>query len=164
MSLGTVKSMSRYQLGSETARPKDGLHVVQLPSRVGLFATPWTIACESSVPHHLQSLPKFMYIALMMPYSHLILWRPLLLLFSVFPSIRDFRSESAVLIRWPKYWSFIFSISLSIEYSGLISLRIHWFDLFAVQKTPFNLHSCLQITLLRSCTSLYTHQLLVFPT
>ena len=155
--------MCRYRLGNETARPKDGLHVVQSPSRVWLFATPWAIACESSVPHHLQSLPKFMCIALMMPFSHLILWCPLLL-FSIFPSIRDFCSESAVLIRWPKYWSFIFSISPSKEYSGLISLRIHWFDLFAVQKTPFNLHSCLQITLLRSCTSLYTHQLLVFPT
>ena len=79
------------------------------------------------------SLPKFMSITLVMPSSHLILWCPLLLLPSIFSSIRDFSNESAVWIRWPKYWSFI--ISPSNEYSELISLKIDWFDLFAVQET-----------------------------
>ena len=77
-----------------------------------------------------------------MPSNYLILCRPLLLLPSVFPSIRVFSNESALLIRWPKYWSFSFSISPSNEYSGLISLRINWFDLFAVQRTFKNLHHC----------------------
>ena len=81
-----------------------------------------------------QSLPKFMSTASVMPSSHLILWCPLLLLPSIFPSIKDF-SESAVCIRWPKYWSFSFSINPSNQYSGLISLKIDWFDLLAVQGT-----------------------------
>ena len=76
-----------------------------------------------------------MSVASMMPSSHLILWFPFLLLSSVFPSIRDFSNESAVHIRWPKYWSISFSISSSSEYSGLISLKIDWFDLLAVQCT-----------------------------
>ena len=80
-----------------------------------------------------QSLPKFMFIASVMPSSHLILWCPLLLLPSVFPSIRDFSNELFVHIRWPKYWCF--SISPSSEYSGLISLKIDWFDPLAVQGT-----------------------------
>ena len=82
-----------------------------------------------------QSLPRFMYIALVMPSNCLILWHPLLLLLSIFPSIRDFSSESAVLIRWTKYWSFSFSISPFNEYLGLISLKIDWFDLLVVQGT-----------------------------
>ena len=82
-----------------------------------------------------QSLPNFMFIASVMSSSHLILWCPLLLLPSIFPSIRDFTNESDVHIRWPKYWSFSFSISSSNEYSGLISFRIDWFDLLAVQGT-----------------------------
>ena len=81
------------------------------------------------------SLPKFMFIPSVMPASHLILWYPLLLQPPIFPSIRDFSSESSVLIRCPKYWSFSFSISPFSEYSGLISLKIDWFDLFAVQRT-----------------------------
>ena len=76
-----------------------------------------------------------MFIASEMPSSHLILWCPLLLLPSIFPSIRDFSNESSVCIRWPKYWSWSFSISPSIEYSGLISLKIDWLDLLAVQGT-----------------------------
>ena len=87
------------------------------------------------VPHTSRSLPKFTSIALVMPSSHLILWHHLLLLPSIFPSIRDFSNESAVRIRWPKYWSFSFSISPSSEYSGLISFRIDGFDLLAVQGT-----------------------------
>ena len=86
------------------------------------------------VSHHLQSLPKFMSIASVMPSSHLILWHPLLLLPSIFSSIKDFANELAVRIRWPKYWSFSFSIIPSIEYLGLISFKTDWFDLLSVQE------------------------------
>ena len=110
--------------------------VVQLSSCVWLFVTPWTAACQSSLSFTISwSLPKFMFIALVMPSSHLIFWYPLLLLPSIFPSIRDFSKELSVHIWWPKYWSFSFSISPSSEYSGLISLKIHWFDLLALQGT-----------------------------
>ena len=109
--------------------------VVQSCSHSWLFLTPWTAACHVSLSLSIsQSLPKFMSIASVMPSSHLILWCPLLLS-SIFQSIWDFSSESAVCIRWPKYWSFSFSISLSNEYSGLISFKIDWFDLLAVQGT-----------------------------
>ena len=87
-----------------------------------------------SVPHISQSLPKFMSIVSVMPPSHFILWHPLLLP-SIFPSIKDFPNESAVRIRWPKYWSFSFSISPSNEYSGLISFKIDWFDCLIFQRT-----------------------------
>ena len=108
--------------------------VVQLPSHVWLFATPWTAAQQASLSLTIsQSLPKFMSIVLVMPSSNLILWCPLLLLPSIFPSIRDSSNESAVCIRWPKYWSFSFSINPSSEYSGLISLKIDWCDLLMVQ-------------------------------
>ena len=86
-------------------------------------------------PYHLLELPKLMSIELVMPSNHLVLCCPLLLLPSIFPSIRVFSSELALHIRWPKYWSFNFSISPSDEYSGLISFRIVWFDLLAVQGT-----------------------------
>ena len=106
------------------------------PSRVQLFVTPWTAACQVSLSLTISwSLPKFMSIASVMPSSHLILWCPLLLLPSVFPKIRDFFSELSVSIRWPKYWSSSFSISPSSEYSGLISLKIDWFDFLTVQGT-----------------------------
>ena len=85
--------------------------------------------------HQCQSLLKLMSIESVMPSNHLILFRPLLLLLSIFPSIRVFSNESVLCIRWPKYWSFSFSISPSNEHSGLISFRIDWFDLFAVQGT-----------------------------
>ena len=87
------------------------------------------------VLHHLQSLLKLMSIQSVMPSNHLILCHPLLLLPLIFPSIRVFSNESALCIRWPKYWIFSFSISSSSEYSGLISFRIDWFDLLAVQGT-----------------------------
>ena len=104
--------------------------LVQSLSHVRLFATPWTTACQGSLFLTItQSLPKFMSIASVMPSSHLILWHPLFLLPSIFPGIRDFSNESAVSIRWPKYWSFSFSTSPSNKYSGLISLKINWFDL-----------------------------------
>ena len=114
--------------------------VVQSLSCVWLFVTPWTAARQASLSLTIsQSLPKFMSITLVMPSSYLILWCPLLLLPSVFPSIREFSVELAVCSRWPKYWSFVFSISPSDEYSGLISLKIDWFDLLAVQGTFRNL-------------------------
>ena len=107
--------------------------VVQLLSRVWLFVTPWTAAHQASLSLSIsRSLPKFMSIALVITYRHLILWYPLLLLPSIFPTIRDFSNESPVCIRWSKYWSFSFSISPSNDYSVLISLKIDWFDLFAV--------------------------------
>ena len=107
---------------------------IQSPSHVQLFSTPQTTECQASLSFTISwSLHKFMSVASVMPSSHLILWLPLL--FSVFPSIRDFSNESAVCSRWPKYWSFSFSISSSSEYSGLISVKIDWFGLLAVQCT-----------------------------
>ena len=114
--------------------------IVQLPSCVQLLATSWTVACQTSLSCTIfQSLPKFMSIESLMPSRHLILCHPLLLLPSVFPSIRVFSNELAVHIRWPKYWSFSFSISPSSEYSGMFSFKIDWFDLLAVQGTLKNL-------------------------
>ena len=109
---------------------------VQSLGHVWLFATPWTVALQASLSiTNSQSLLKLMSIESMMPSNHLILWHPLLLLPSIFSSIRVFSEESVLHIRWPKYWSFSFSISPSNEYSGLISLRIDWLDLLAVQGT-----------------------------
>ena len=108
--------------------------IVQLPVVSDSLWFPWTAACQASLFLTVsQSLPKFIFIASVMPSSHLILWCPLLLLPSIFPSIRDFSNELSVHIRWPKYWSFSFSISPSSGYSRLISLKIDWLDLFAVQ-------------------------------
>ena len=110
--------------------------VVQLLSCVQLFATPQTTALQTYLYiTNCWSLLKLMSIKLVMSSSHLILCHPLLLLPSIFPSIRVFSNESALRMRWPKYWSFSFSISPSNEYSGLISLRIDWFNLHAVQGT-----------------------------
>ena len=109
---------------------------VQSLSRVQLFATPWTTAHQASLSiTNSQSLFKLMSIKLVMPSNHLILYCPLLLLPSIFRSIRVFSSESVLCIRWPKYWSFTFSICPSNEYSGLISSRMDWLDLLAVQGT-----------------------------
>ena len=106
--------------------------VVQLLSHVQIFTTPWTAALQASLSFIVsQSILKLMSIESMMPSNHLILCCPLLLP-SIFPSIRVSSNESVLHIRWPKYWSFSFSISPSNEYSGLISCRIDWFDL-AVQ-------------------------------
>ena len=106
---------------------------VQSLSRVQLFATPWTAARQASLSiTNSQSPPKSMSIESMMPSNHLILCCPLLLLPSIFPSIRVFSSESALHIRWPKYWSFRFNISPSSEHPGLISFRMDWLDLLAV--------------------------------
>ena len=112
------------------------LSSVQSLSCVRLFATPWTAARQASLSTtNSQSLPKLMSIELVMPSNHLILCCPLLLLPSVFPSIRVFSNESALCIRWPKYWSFSFNIIPSNEQPGLISFRMDWLDLFAVQGT-----------------------------
>ena len=109
---------------------------VQLLSCVWLFETTWTAAPQASQSiTRSQSLLKLMSIELVMPSSHLLLCCPLLLLPSVFPSIKVFSNESVLRIRWPKYWSFSFSISYSKEYSRLISFRMDWFDLLAVQGT-----------------------------
>ena len=102
----------------------------------GSLRTPWTAARQSSLSSTIsQSLLKLMSIESETPPNNFIFCRPLLLLLSVFPSIRDFSNESALCIRWPKYWSFSFSISPFSEYSGLISFRIDWFDLLAVPWT-----------------------------
>ena len=109
---------------------------VQSLSRVRLFVTPWTAAHQASLSiTNSQSPPKPMSIESVMPFNHLILCCPLLLLPSIFPSIRAFSSESDLHIRWPKYWSFSFNISTSNEHPGLLSFRIDWLDLLAVQGT-----------------------------
>ena len=118
---------------------------VQLLSRVWLFATTWTTArlVYLSITNS-WSLPKPMYIELVMPSNHLILCHPLFLLPSIFPSIRVFSNKSALLNRWPKYWGFSFNISPSNEHPGLISFTMDWLDLLAVQGILKSLqhHSC----------------------
>ena len=115
---------------------KGELCSVQSLSCVQLFVTPWAAACQASLSiTNSQSLLKLMSIESVMPSNCLNLCHPLLLLSSLFPSIRVFSNESILQIRWPKYWSFSFSINPSNEYSQLISFRIGWFDLFAVQGT-----------------------------
>ena len=110
--------------------------VVQLLSHAQLLVTPWTLEHQTSLSFTIsQSLLKLMSIELVMPSNHLILCCPLLLLTSVFSSIGVFSNESALRIRYPKYWSFSFSISLSNEYLRLISFKIDWFDLLTVQGT-----------------------------
>ena len=112
------------------------LSSVQSPSHAWLLATPWTAACQASLSFtNSWSLLKLMSFESVMPSNHLVFCRPLLLLPPIFPSIRIFSNKSVLCIRWPKYWSFSFSISPSNEYSGLISFRMDWFDLFAVQGT-----------------------------
>ena len=108
--------------------------VIQSLSHVQLFVTPWTAACQTSLSFTIsQSLLQLMSTESVMPSNHLIFYHPLLLLPSIFPSIRVFSNKSSLTIRWPKYESFI--ISLSNECSGLISFMIDWFDLLAVQGT-----------------------------
>ena len=133
---------------------------VQLLSRVQLFVTPWTAACQASLSIiNIQSLLKLMSIESVMPSNHLILCGPLLPP-SVSPSLRVFPSESAVRIRWPKYGSCSFSISPSNEYSGLISFRMDWLDLLAVQGTLKSLlqHHRAKESILR-CSAFFIVQL-----
>ena len=109
---------------------------VQLLSCVQLLETPWTAVCQAYLSiTNSRSLLKLTSIKLVMPSNHLILCHPLLLPPSIFPSIRVFSNESALLIRWAKYWSFSFSISPSNDHPGLISFRMDWLDLLAVQGT-----------------------------
>ena len=109
---------------------------VSLVAQSCLTATPWSVGCQASLSiTNSRSLLKLMSIVSVMPSNHLILYCPLLLLPSIFPSIRIFSSESVLRIRWPEYWSFSFNISPSSEYSGLISFRMDWLDLLAVQGT-----------------------------
>ena len=110
--------------------------VVQLLSHVWLTVAAWTAACQAPLSFTIsQSLLKFMSTELVMLSNHLILCHPLLLLPSIFSSVRVFSNELVLCIRWPKYWGFSFSISPSSKYSELISFRIHWFDLLAIQET-----------------------------
>ena len=134
---------------------------VQSLSHVRLFATPWTAARQASLSiTNSQSLLKLIPIESMMPSSCLSLCCPLLLLPSIFPSIRVLSNESALHIRWPKYWSFSFNISPSNEYSGLISFRMDWVDLFAVQGTLKSLlqHHSSKASILR-CSAFFIVQL-----
>ena len=130
---------------------------VQLLSCVRLFATPWTSACQASLSiTNSWSLPKLMSTESVMPSNHLILYRLLLLPPSIFPRISVFSNESVLCIRWPKDWSYSFNISLSKEYSGLISFRMDWLDLLAVQGTLKSLfqHHCSKASVLRRSTFL----------
>ena len=132
MNKENVKKVNHTQTHTHTNTLE---YSVQSLGRVRLFATPWTAACQASPSiTNSWSLPKLVSIESVIPSNHLILCRPLLLP-SIFPSIRVFSNESVLHIRWPKYWSFSFSISPSNEYSVLISFRMDWLDLLAVQGT-----------------------------
>ena len=134
---------------------------VQLLSYVQLFGTPWIAAHQASLSiTNSWSLLKLKSIESVMPSNHLILCCPLLLLLSIFPSIRVFSKKSVLPIRWPKYWSFSFSISPSREYSGLISFRMDWLDLLAVQGTLKSLlqHHSSKASVLQ-CSALFIVQL-----
>ena len=147
---------------SETSKYLNLLHhSVQLLSRVRLFVTSWITACQASLSiTNSRRLLKLMSIESVMPSNHLILCRPLLLLPSIFPSIRVFSNESGLHIRWPKYWSFSFSISPSNKHPGLISFRMDWLDLLAVQGTlkSLLLHHSSKASILQ-CSAFFTVQL-----
>ena len=134
--------------------------VVQSLSHLLLFATPWTATCQASLSFTISwSLLKSLSTELVMPFNHLILCCPLILLSSIFLSIRVFSNESVLRIRWPKSWSFSFSINPSNEYSGLISFSIIWFDLFAIQGTlkSFLQHHKLKASILWHLTSVHDY-------
>ena len=134
---------------------------IQSLRHVQLFAIPWTAAHQASLSiTNSQNSPKPMSIESVMPSNHLILCHPLFLLPSIFPNIRFFSNESALRIRWPKYWSFSFNISPSNEYPGLISFRMDWLDLLAVQGTLKSLlkHHSSEASILW-CSAFFTVQL-----
>ena len=132
----SVISDSLQPQGLQHARLLPQFYLVQSLSHVQLFVTPWTAACQASLSiTNSRSLLKLMSIELVMPSNHLILCHPLLLLPSIFPSIRVFANESPLRIRWPKYWSFSLKISPSNEYPGLIFFRMDWLDLLVAQGT-----------------------------
>ena len=133
---------------------------VQSLSRVRFFATPWTAARQASLSiTNSRSLLKLISIESVMPSNNLILCRPLLLLTSIFASIKVFSNESVIRTRWPKYWSFSFSISPSNEYSGLISFRMDWLDLLAVQGILKSLlqHHSSSLMILKIPVALFSH-------
>ena len=131
-----LASRKLLQSTGSSAWHSEDLIVVQSLSRVKLFVTPWTAACQASLSFTISwSLLKLMSVESVMPSNHLIVYHLLLLLPSIFTSIRVFTNELALHIRWPKYWSFSFSITPSNEYSGLIFFRTDWFDFLAVQGT-----------------------------
>ena len=134
---------------------------IQSLSHVRLFVTPWIAACQASLSiTNSRSLLKLMCIESVMPSSHLILCRPLLLLPPIPPSIRVFSNESTFLMRWPKYWSFSFSVSPSNEHPGVFSFRMDWLDLLAVQGSLKNLfqHHSSKASILRH-SAFFTVQL-----
>ena len=134
------------------------LSSVQLLSHICLLQTPWTAACQGSLSvTNSQSLLKFMFIKSVMPSNNLVHCHPILFLPSIFPSIRVFSNEAVLCIRWPKYWSFSLSISPSNEYSSLISFRMDWLDLLAVQGTLKSLlqHHSSKASILR-CSAIFT--------
>ena len=142
--------------------PPLSISSVQSLGHVILFVTPWTTARQTSLSiTNSQSLLKLISIMLVMPANHLILCCPLLLLPSIFPSIRVFPNESVLCIRWPKYQSFSFSISPSNEYSGLIFFRIDWFNLLAVQGTLKSLLQLLSVKL-KKISSILFYQRIIF--
>ena len=139
-----------------------GFSSVQSLSHVRLFATPWIAACQATLSTtNSRSSPRLTSIDLVMPSSHLILCHPLLLLPPILPSIKVFSNESTLHMRWPKYWSFSFSIIPSKEHPGLISLRMDWLDLLAVQGTLRSLlqHHSSKASLLQ-CSAFFAVQLL----
>ena len=152
---------SWIKINSLTLMPKCSFSSVQLLSRVRLFATPWIAARQASlfITNSRSSL-RLTSVESMMPSSHLILGRPLLLLPLIPPSIRVFSKESALRMRWPKYWSFSFSIIPSREIPGLISFRMDWLDLLAVQRTLKSLlqHHSSKASILW-CSAFFTVQL-----
>ena len=162
---GELETTAVTEKNNPTHPPKpflSQLSSVQSLSPVRLFATPWTAAGQASLSITKSwSPPKLMSIESVMPSNHLIPCRPLLLPPSVFPSIRVFSNESALRIRWPKYWSFSFNISLSNEHPGLISFRMDWLDLLAIQGTLKSLlqHYSSKASILL-CSAFFTVQLL----
>ena len=173
ISSNKVRELSRWMepsctsrlccLSSQLAPPRPAPHllcsaesqalvVFQSPSHIQLFANPWTVKHQAPLSFTItHSLLKYKPIESMMPSNHFILCCPLLLLCSIFPSINVFSNESALCIRWPKYWSFCFSISPSNEYLGLVSFRIDWFDLLTVQGSlkSFLQHHSLKASILQ---------------
>ena len=158
ISIFLIHQVLRNRLG---IRHRLSFSSVQSLSRVWLFATSWTAACQASLSiTNSQSSLRLTPIESVMPSSHLILCRPLLLLPPIPPSIRIFSNESTLHMRWPKYWSFSFSISPSKKHPGLISFRMDWFDLLAVQGT---LKSSINSSVLRflhspTFTSIHDHR------
>ena len=149
---------SRQQLGLRVRRLDVGSCCYSVTQSCPTLCNPMDCSAPGlPVPHHLLEFAKFIFLALVMPSSRLILWCPLLLQSSIFPSIRDFSNESSVHIRWPKDWSFNFSLSPSSEYSGLISLKIDWFDLQGTFRSLLQHHS-LKISVLW-CSAFFTVQL-----